>query len=643
MKHRSTVTFIACIVSIMLFVSCASGPQAPAATSTTAKGAVAPTTAPTAQPGATAAKPAASPAAEKPQYGGTITTLTLNGADITNFDAGTKGQSGANYGLVYEQYVGFDWMKGPAGGGPADYFLVGAQSIDDLSMPILSESWKTPSPGVYVLQIRKGMKWQKVDSEAGRLVGGRDVTTDDIIKSFRRLVTAPQGWMTVAQPNEAKAATIEKTGEWEVTIKTPVGLMTSFFWLISGAGFNALYPQEVIDKYGDASDWRNSVGTGPFMLTDYVKGSSLTFTKNPDYWATDPGGPGKGNKLPYVDTYRQLIIPDLSTQLASFRTGKIDALTTVTREDAQPIIKDNPQIVNMQYMIVNTTYGISMRTDKQDLPFKDKRVRQAMMLATDFDALKQTLFGGQAEIDVWPVNKGLRPLYQPITELPKEIQELYKYNPDKAKQLLAEAGYPNGFKTTIQTWNDATLVDELSLFKSQWAKVGIDLTIQPMEIGAYNAMANSRGHDQLIYRQQWTGSPGVLNLGPYRGKNSFNASYINDPEGSHPELETIFKDIDQAAFVDWAKVNASYKKVKPIVIENAYVIPRPQPFLYNMWWPWVKNYYGSQAAFMKYAWVDQNLKKSMASSRFSNSILTVYVLCCWNSLCRLAARHPPDT
>src|ERR1035437_2732842 len=187
------------------------------------------------------------------------------------------------------------------------------------------------------------------------------------------------------------------------------------------------------------------------MLTDYTKGSSLTYTKNPDYWETDPVGPGKGNKLPYVDVYKEVIITDVSARIAALRTGKIDiadgtaapaggALNSV---DAQPLIKANPQI---QYTksLSNTPWAITRRTDKQDQPFKDVKVRQALMLATDFNALKQVLFGDDAEIDVWPVNKNVTAMYQPLSEMPQAVQDLYTYNPTKAKQLLSDAGYPSG-------------------------------------------------------------------------------------------------------------------------------------------------------------------------------------------------------
>ena len=86
-----------------------------------------------------------------------------------------------------------------------------------------------------------------------------------------------------------------------------------------------IYPPEVIQQHGDIQDWRNLVGTGPMELTDFVEGSSITWTKNPNYWGFDEKFPE--NRLPYVDEIVALIMPDSAARLAALRSGQLDMLT----------------------------------------------------------------------------------------------------------------------------------------------------------------------------------------------------------------------------------------------------------------------------------------------------------------------------
>ena len=266
---------------------------------------------------------------DAPKYGGGLTVAITT--DPTNFDPGTKNSGGALTDIVYEKFLNTDWTRGPAGSGVTALVSDGG-ALDDFWAPRLADSWKMPQQGVWILHIREGMHWQPVNSDAGRLMAGRQISADDVVSSFNRLMKAPDTWIKTGVPGVWSTANISKTGPWEVTITTPQDYMTAFVWLIgAGGGFEYLYPPEVVAKYGDMGNWRNAVGTGPFMLVDYVPGSQFVFTKNPVYWEKDPAGPGKGNQLPYADSLRQLIIPDLSTRQAALRTGKLDLLDGVVK------------------------------------------------------------------------------------------------------------------------------------------------------------------------------------------------------------------------------------------------------------------------------------------------------------------------
>lgn len=545
-----------------------------------------------------------------PQYGGVINTFIS--ADPVSFDSGTGGNAGAFIGIVYDQYMVTDWRKGPAGSGETS-LIAGAGAVEDYFQPALAESWEIPGMGVWILKIRQGVKWQPVDSEAGKLMNSREVTADDIVSSVKRLITAPRSWIVVARPYLLNGLTVEKTGPWEVTIKTPTDPWTSHNWIVQGGGFNCLYPPEVVAKYGDMeTDWRKAVGTGPFMLTDYVPSSIITFERNPVYWDKDPVGPGRGNQLPYVDVYKQFIIPDISTQLAGLRTGKIDFMTGLEASSAKPLLKTTPELEHITYLS-GTPWVIAMNRIDPSKPFDDIRVRQAMMLATDFEAIKRDYFEGDAEIDVWPVNRQTSSLYQPFEELPESVKELYSYNPEKAKSLLTEAGYPNGFQAKVLAPPTPERVDELSIFIDQWAKVGIDLILDVREMGVYNGINIARGHEDLAYRFLWGTFTQQLYLSGLRGSSWFNPSFVGDASVGleDPLIESVFNKINENMFINNPQAYAEYKKIKPYVLEQAFYIVRPTPYTYSFWWPWVKNCYGQGTLFVHYYWIDKNLKKSM--------------------------------
>src|SRR3989338_2852675 len=117
-----------------------------------------------------------------------------------------------------------------------------------------------------------------------------------------------------------------------------------------------------------------------------------------------------------------------------------------------------------------TAVSITLKIEDEKLPFKDVRVRRALMMATDFDTIQKDLYKGKSEIGGWPTSPYYDWLYVPMEKRPAAVQELYKYNPEKANQLLAEAGYPKGFKTRMIVQNLSTYMDTAAVVKAMWEK-----------------------------------------------------------------------------------------------------------------------------------------------------------------------------
>jgi peptide/nickel transport system substrate-binding protein len=593
---------IGLLVLTLMLVAC--GPAATTTPPTTAPPTTAPptTTPPTTTP----------PGPEKPQYGGT-STICLT-ADIQGFDeAFTPHTYLYTAHLTNEELLEGNWAIGPAGTGEADFILGGINNMATKTGS-LADRWEIPKIGTVTFHIREGVKWAlNPSSEASRLVNGRELTVKDIVYNLKRMCTAPRSYIRVAYSLLASSSNITSNDAARtITIECPIDQWANCITLFPD--YLLVFPPEVIEKYGDINNWKNSVGSGPFILTDFVPNSSATFIKNPNYWQKNPVGPGKGNQLPYLDGVKELIIPDLSTRLAAFRTGKVDTSNPlVEHTDAWPIIQANSKIKYVKY-IYDSCYTISMRTDKAELPFSKKEVRQALFLATDFNKIKNEYYQGEAEILVWPVTptREYASAYVPLDKLPANVKELYSYNPDKAKQLLTTAGYPNGFKTTIICYNTSTITDVLAMVKSMWAKVGIDLTIDAREYAVWFSIVGGRTYNEMLY--SWTAGIGTFfKMINYRGTSQYNSSYVNDPV-----VEKAWTEMQQYVGIDEAKLNKLNADLMPYLLEQCYVMGKPNPANYTMWWPWVKNFpgagqvgYYNWPSYLKYVWVDENLRKQI--------------------------------
>ncbi len=549
---------------------------------------------------------------DEPQYGGIITVVRPSISSVFD-NAVVRAPMTDTTLIVYEQLIFLDWSKGPAGTGEIDWAGV-VYKFQGFG-PQLAESWEIPEIGTWVLKIREGVHFgYDQNNEASRLVNGREFTADDVVYNVRRYHTDPDfpnGWVRGALPAMSAAVEIEKTGPWEVTLKTPEDPFNGFFWVTWGGASQHMFAPEVIKEYGDANDWRRAVATGPFLLVDFVADSQATYVRNPNYWGKDPVGLGEGNQLPYADGIKLLAIPDTSTRLAAMRTGRTDWVTDIGFEDAQPLLQANPDLKYNEYIPYGRT--VSMRIDNEELPFQDIRVRQALMMATDYESLKSDLFQGKAEIVVHPVPPSYSWLHTPMEELPEAVQKLYKYDPEGAKALLADAGYPEGFQTSIVVQNILSDVDWVSALKAMWDKVGVGVEIVPVEGVAYQSIVSARSWEGMIF-----GTAGVntlytviLALSEYRGAARnwvIKDQYIIDQ----------YAEMQANVFINMQRTDEIYRDMVPYIMEKAYVIPIPTPYSYTIWQPWIKNYHGEKASGLlavdlwpQHVWVDEALKKSM--------------------------------
>jgi peptide/nickel transport system substrate-binding protein len=510
-----------------------------------------------------------------------------------------------------------DWTKGPAGTNDTDWTVTGLERWD-LKAGAVAESWDISKPTEIRWNIRKGIKWgMNPKYEASRLVNNRELTADDVVFSLKQQITNPRAYIYTSNP-ELRTVEISAPDKYTVIWKLPEPEKQYEQAIMRFGESCHIVPKEVVDKYGSMQDWRTMVGTGPYMMEDWVDNSSAQLIKNQTFWQKDPIGAGKGNQLPYIDAVKVLIIPDTSTADAAFRTGKVDA-RGADWETKNNLVKQSPQLLFRQFY-GDGGFHTNWRTDKA--PFSDKRVRRALLMAIDFKTLVSSLFGGNAQIITWPViyNPGYKNAFLGLDDpqCPASVKELYTYNPTKAKQLLTEAGFPNGFKTNVicnsSTAGSPNQVDYFSVIKEMWSKVGVDLTIDAKETVVWNNIWSARNYDQIMHGSigGWGVAFTAIN---YKGGGSTNGSYV----GPDAVVDEAVAKMQKAVLAGGqAAQDPIHKELMKYVLDQAWAIPFPSAGSYNMWWPYLKNYHGETGIgrynnwnWSKYAWVDQDLKAKL--------------------------------
>jgi peptide/nickel transport system substrate-binding protein len=596
------------VVTAMVLASCGGGTETTTTgETTTIKG--------TTTYGTTTIKTVTPEGPEKPEYGGVYHAALLT--DIPYFDdtVGTQAYCSTLYYTQEELLMG-DWTKSLAGTGEAEWTLTGTNRMDQKA-GCLAESWEIPQQGTIIFHIRKGVNWAFQTSEAGLLVNGREMTVDDVVFSINRAFTTKGAYFPVSYPGLVKGAVVTgDTAAGTVTVTCTAEEWVNCINLVPD--FLYIVPPEVVNKYGNMQNWKVSVGTGPFILTDFVSNSAATFIKNPKYWETNPIGSGKGDQLPYVEGIQLMIIPDAATRVSAFRTGKIDTMgDTATNRLLVGDILDDPTIeINAKKYLYDGCYLLAMRTDKPESPFYNKDVRQAIMLALNLNAIK-TYYKGDSELVGWPIApppKEYQGVYVPLNELPSNVQALYNGpNVEAAKALLTKAGYGTGFTVNVITYNTPIWIDILSSFQADLAKVNIKLTIESKDYGTWTGRFAARNYGASEFLWSTTAGIGTYQrMINFRGSGMYNGSFINDAT-----VEAAYQEMQKYVGIDETMCQQINHDLMPYLLEQAYVIPIPIAYLYKMWWPWIKDYHGEgsigyyNVGYEKYFWIDLGVRKQM--------------------------------
>lgn len=340
---------------------------------------------------------------------------------------------------------------------------------------------------------------------------------------------------------------VEVVDDYTVKIK----LKSSFGALVNNLahpGAMILSPKS-IEQYGKEIS-RNPVGTGAFQFVGW-KPDEVTVRKNENYWK--PG-------LPHVDAVSLRSVPESGARIAMLQAGEADFIAPMPPEMFK-VVEKNPDIVVQRTPSLAVKY-LAFNTAQK--PFDDLRVRQAMNYAVDKDAFVRVVYNGFARVSDSPLPDNLAF---------HSKQQLWPYDPEKAKQLLKEAGYENGFETDMWGINNTVSTRAMQFLQQQFAQVGIKAEVRPLESGVLygDLLTDAAPKDSKLkmYYGGWSSSTGDADwaLRPLFSTTSFPPTLYNVGFYNNADVDA---DIVKAMSTSDAAVKTeAYARVQQTVFEEA--------------------------------------------------------------------------
>ncbi len=473
-------------------------------------------------------------AAETPRRGGVL--LAVIGADPPSLDPHQE-STFANIQLVAPLY--------------STLIQIDPYHVPKIIGDVATE-WKiTPDGLTYTFKIRQGIRFHD----------GSPLTAADVKATYDKIVSPPAGVRSVRKNAYTAVARIETPDPSTVVFKLKFPSASLLDNLASP--WNVIFPKKYLDK--DPNHFKtNVVGSGPFKLKSYTRGSTFEGERNPDYFVKD---------RPYLDGYKFFISPETSVRAAAIRSGRAYIeFRDLPSAEVDAIRKQLGDKVAVQTTAVTGQWGIAINNTVK--PFNDVRVRKALTLGFD------RYTGGR----VLQTLTGLRDvggLMRPGSEwgMPEaELQKLPGFWKDaeksraEARRLLTEAGYPNGLKVVLKNRNVKLPYQDFAVFLIQeWRKIGVEAENRPLETAAWFADGQDTGNFELIIAPtvEFMDDPDQF-LGRYVTGSTQNWGRFSDPR-----IDDLFS--RQARSLDSGERKKAITDLQRIVLENAYYMP-------GLWW-----------------------------------------------------------
>jgi peptide/nickel transport system substrate-binding protein len=407
----------------------------------------------------------------------------------------------------------------------------------------LAESWSHSDDGLtYMFKLRPNATWHNKPP-----MNGRPVTAQDVVWSFQR-------FMQVSNNKSAFSVVADVTAPDDHTVQFRLNKVYAPFESLLGSPLFWIMPREVVEQDGDAS--KRPIGSGPFIFDKLESGVSMTAKKNPNYYR--PGEPS-------VDEVVSLIVPDTATQLAGLRAKELDYVP-VAQQDLAALKKTNPEI---QYVESENNLLAFIYWKLDQPPFNDVRVRQAVSMALNRDNAIQVIQAGRGNWNnaiPWAFSEWwLDPRGADMGPNAKYIG----YDLATAKQLLAAAGYPNGFGVELVSTPGygQVFVQSVELVQQDLKALGLDATIKMQEYSDYISstfLGKFQSGNRLVYGLETPFTePNDYLVNMYQPKGTRNHAGVDDAK------LTAMLDQQQAT-LDRAERKKQIFEIQRYLAEQAY-------------------------------------------------------------------------
>jgi len=570
---RWTALFSVIAVLVLVVSACGGGTDP---TSTPApKATAAPTAVPTAGP---AAEPTALPGGSFPQVnasnlgpvkyrsstlpdfslpaqrGGTI--RLFGAAGWPHFDPSFATASGMNQ-AVSAVYSRLTRCAGGVEVQARPYNPFGCEVV-----PALAESWDISASGtVFTFNLRQGVKFHNIAP-----VNGRELTAEDVVFSYDHYMNPDSPGGGITQANYNLVTNVEAVDRYTVriTINAP---FPEFLQSTTSQRQSYILPKEILAADGDYKT--TAIGTGPMQHTEIEGKQRILFTRHPNYFKEG---------RPYIDAFEFTIVVDNATKVAGYMAGLTHYLARgQTVSSSAPIISARPE--SLVYDIAKDLAQFVLYMDLNQAPFNDVRVRRAMSLAMDREGIVETAYSGAAVIQS-PVLFGMWGERPGLDKMP-----WYQYDLDLAKQLLTEAGYPDGFEFDVNYYARYLEVSSAMPFWLEGLKeIGITMNLEGKDRTAFNALLRSGEYDQASTGFQ--SSQSSIHGWVYNQLHTGSGS--NFGQISIPELDALLE--AQQVELDPEKRTKILQEIWQYEVDNVLRIPFPtaaqiwiyQPELHNV-------------------------------------------------------------